>query len=59
MDKEKIALLKKFIELYKKAEDKEFFIDTWYTVLSAEPCDEPLTLEDAYNSAYGRALEQL
>lgn len=41
MDKEKIALLKKFIELYKKAEDKEFFIDTWYTVLSAEPCDEP------------------
>lgn len=50
-------ILLKFIELYEQANDKESFIKMWKETLLTP--DEPLTLQDAYNAAYGSALAQL
>lgn len=58
MDKEKVAVLKQFIQSYKAANDKEAFIEMWESVLD-NPEDVPLTLSDAYDEAYGGALIQL
>lgn len=58
MDKEKVELLKQFISCYEKYTDKEAFINMWKEILNMED-DEPFTLEDAYNNAYGMALAQL
>ena len=58
MDKEKVALLKQFIQAYKAARDKETFIKMWEdTLANAE--DVPFTLSDAYDEAYGNALIQV
>jgi hypothetical protein len=58
MDKEKVAVLKQFIQSYKAANDKEAFIEMWESVLDNSE-DVPLTLSDAYDEAYGGALIQL
>ena len=46
-----------FIDLYEKAIDKEAFVQSVKEALSVD--DYQLTLADAYDSAYGKALEQL
>ena len=56
--KEYVEILKQFIRLYRDAKDKEAFITMWEETLSV-PGEEPYTLEDAYNEAYGSALAQL
>lgn len=58
MDKEKVAVLKQFIQSYKAANDKEAFIEMWESVLDNSE-DVPLTLSDAYDEAYGSALIQV
>ena len=58
MDKEKIAILKQFIQAYKAANDKEAFIEMWESVLDNSE-DVPFTLSDAYDEAYGNALIQM
>lgn len=57
MNEDKKAILLQFIQLYKNANDKEAFITMWEDVLTTP--DVPLTLEDAYNSAYGSAINQV
>ena len=57
MNNEKVEVLREFIALYEKASDKEAFIQMWKESLSMH--DVPLTLEDAYDAAYGEALAQL
>ena len=57
MDKDKVQVLKQFIAAYKAADDKEAFISMWEAAL-AEPDIPPLTLQDAYDEAYGDALAQ-
>lgn len=56
MNKEQVAILKQFIQLYKSAADKEAFITMWETVLADADVDAPATLRDAYDAAYGDAL---
>lgn len=58
MNKECVEILKQFIKLYRNAKDREAFITMWEETLSV-PNEEPYTLEDAYNEAYGMALVQL
>ena len=50
-------ILLQFIKLYDNASDKEAFIQSMKAILSIYA--EPLTLEDAYNEAYGSSLIQL
>ena len=50
-------LLLQFIKMYEGASDKESFIQSMKAILSIDA--EPLTLEDAYNEAYGESLIQL
>lgn len=50
-------ILLQFIKMYEDASDKESFIQSMKAILSID--DEPLTLEDAYNEAYGSSLIQL
>jgi hypothetical protein len=57
MNKEYVAILKQFITAYEQAKDKEAFISMWKNTLNTP--DEPQTLQDAYNEAYGNALIQL
>lgn len=58
MDKEKIAVLKQFIQAYKAADDKAAFIEMWESVLDNSE-EVPSTLSDAYDEAYGNALIQM
>lgn len=58
MDEQQKELLRNFINLYKKANNKDAFIKMWEDVVNA-PEPEPYTLKDAYENAYGSALAQL
>jgi hypothetical protein len=46
-----------FIKLYKVVNDKEAFISMWEQILNTP--DTVLTLADAYDAAYGSALDQI
>lgn len=63
MNKEKLELLREFINAYKNSSDKEAFIDMWDSMIPSDfnnfVEEEPMTLQDAYECAYGRALAQL
>ena len=50
-------LLLRFINLYEQANDKEAFIKMWKETLLTP--DKPLTLQDAYDAAYGEAIIQV
>lgn len=57
MNNEMKDLLLHFINLYEQAADKEAFIKMWKETLLTP--DKPLTLQDAYDAAYGEALAQV
>ena len=57
MNEQLVNSLKLFIKLYEKAQDKEAFINMWKTFLYAT--NEPFTLEDGYNEAYGNSIAQI
>jgi len=57
MNAEMKDLLLRFINLYEQANDKEAFIKMWKETLLTP--NEPLTLRDAYDAAYGEALAQV
>ena len=58
MDKDKVEVLKQFIQAYKAVTNKEAFIKMWDDVLNNSETT-PLTLADAYDEAYGNALIQM
>lgn len=57
MNKEYVEILKQFITAYEQAKDEEVFRHMWKHTLNTP--NEPHTLQDAYNEAYGSALIQL
>lgn len=57
MNAEMRDLLLRFINLYEQAANKEAFIKMWKETLLTP--NEPLTLRDAYDAAYGEALAQV
>lgn len=57
MKPEYVEILKQFIASYELANDKEAFITMWKEALNTP--NEPMTLQDAYDEAYGNALIQV